>query len=64
MIAFSVNREKGETLTSRIDKPKKTKFTESKFLSILKEEEGSVRVTDLSCKHGVIEPTTYNRRSK
>lgn len=43
---------------------KKTKFTESQILSILKELESGVKVSDLSRKHGVSEPTIYNWRSK
>jgi putative transposase len=43
---------------------KKTKFTESQILSILKELESGVKVSDLSRKHGVSEATIYNWRSK
>jgi putative transposase len=43
---------------------KKTKFTESQILSILKELESGVKVSDLSRKHGISEATIYNWRSK
>lgn len=43
---------------------KKTKFTESQILNILKELESGVKVSDLSRKHGVSEATIYNWRSK
>lgn len=43
---------------------KKTKFTESQILSILKELESGVKVSDLSRKHGLSEATIYNWRSK
>jgi len=43
---------------------KKTKFTESQILNILKELDSGVKVADLSRKHGVSEATIYNWRSR
>jgi putative transposase len=43
---------------------KKTKFTESQILNILKEQDSGLKVADLSRKHGVSEATIYNWRSK
>jgi len=43
---------------------KKSKFTESKIVSILKENEAGVSIPELSRKHGVSTATLYNWRSK
>jgi putative transposase len=43
---------------------KKTHFTESKILQVLKELESGVAVADLSRQHGVSGATIYNWRTK
>ena len=43
---------------------KKTRFTESQIMAILKEAESGVRVPDLCRKHGMSEATFYNWRAK
>ena len=43
---------------------KKSKFTESKIVSILKENEAGVSIPELSRKHGVSAATLYNWRAK
>ena len=43
---------------------KKSRFTESQIISILKEAEGGAKVADLSREHGVSAQTIYNWRSK
>lgn len=43
---------------------KKSKFTESKIVSILKENEAGVSIPELSRKHGVSTATLYNWRAK
>jgi putative transposase len=43
---------------------KKSRFTESQIMAILKEAESGVRVPDLCRKHGMSEATFYNWRAK
>lgn len=43
---------------------KKTRFTETQIISILKELESGVSVMELSRKHAVSDATIYNWRSK
>jgi putative transposase len=43
---------------------KKNKFTEAQILSILKEVDDGLKVSDVSRKHGISEATIYNWRSK
>jgi len=43
---------------------KKTKFTESQILAILKEADSGQKISDVARKHGISEPTIYNWRSK
>ncbi len=43
---------------------KKSRFTESQILRILKEQEAGVKVPDLCRKHGISSGTYYNWRSK
>ena len=43
---------------------KKTRFTESQILGILKELEAGMPVSELSRKHGVSAATIYNWRTK
>lgn len=43
---------------------KKSKFTESQIVAILKEADGGVMVKDLCRKHGISEPTYYKWKSK
>jgi putative transposase len=43
---------------------KKTRFTESQILGVLKELESGIPVTQLSRKHGVSEAAIYNWRTK
>lgn len=43
---------------------KKSRFTESQILAILKHDESSVSVSDLCREHGISNATYYNLRSK
>lgn len=43
---------------------KKSKFTESQIISILKEVGAGVMVKDICRKHGISSPTYYSRKSK
>lgn len=43
---------------------KKSKFTESQIIGILKEQEQGVKVSELCRQHGISEPTFYNWKSK
>lgn len=43
---------------------KKTRFTETQIVSILKQQEGSRTIKDLAREHGVFEVTIYNWESK
>lgn len=43
---------------------KKSKFTESQIISILKQQEAGAKVSDLCREHGISPPTFYNWRSK
>jgi len=43
---------------------KKTKFTESQIIGILKEQEQSKKVTDICREHGISQPTFYQWKSK
>ena len=43
---------------------KKTRFTESQIVAILKELEAGMPVSELSRKHGVSDATIYNWRTK
>ena len=43
---------------------KKSRFTESQIMAILKEAKSGVRVPDLCRKHGMSEATFYNWRAK
>lgn len=43
---------------------KKNKFSDSQILSILKEVDSGIKVSDVSRKHGISEATIYNWRSK
>jgi putative transposase len=43
---------------------KKSKFTESQILNILKEKEQGFSVAELCRKHGISEPTYYSWKSK
>ena len=43
---------------------KKTRFTESQIVAILKQQEGGVSVKDLSREHGISEATFYNWKAK
>jgi putative transposase len=43
---------------------KKSKFSESQILAILKQNEEGMKVTDLCREHGISQPTFYNWRSK
>lgn len=43
---------------------KKSRYTESQIISILKEAESGVPVAELCRKHGVSDTTFYNWRSK
>lgn len=39
---------------------KKSRFTESKIVAVLKEGEAGVAVAELCCKHGISSATYYN----
>lgn len=43
---------------------KKTRFTETQIVSILKQQEGGLSVKDISREHGISEATFYNWKSK
>ena len=43
---------------------KKSKFTESQIIAILKQQESGIKVSDLCREHGISPPTFYNWRSK
>jgi putative transposase len=43
---------------------KKSRFTESQIISILKQQESGVKVSDLCREHGISPPTFYSWRSK
>ena len=43
---------------------KKTRFTETRIVAVLKEADAGMKVKDLCRKHGVSEPTYYNWKSK
>jgi putative transposase len=43
---------------------KKTRFTESQIVSILKKQEAGIKVTDIYREHGISEPTFYNWKAK
>lgn len=43
---------------------KKSKFTESQIVAILKEVDAGLKVADVCRKHGISQPTYYNWKSK
>ena len=43
---------------------KKTRFTESQIVAILKEADGGMKVAEVCRKHGISQPTYYNWKSK
>ena len=43
---------------------KKSRFTDSQIIAILKEAESGVRVADLCCTHGMSDATFYKWRAK
>ena len=43
---------------------KKTKFTESQILAILKEADSGQKISDVARKHSISEATIYNWRTK
>ncbi len=43
---------------------KKTRFTESQIISILRQQETGSKVSDICREHGVSEPTFYSWKSK
>ena len=43
---------------------KKTRFTESQIVSILKKQEAGIKVTDICREQGISEPTFYNWKAK
>lgn len=43
---------------------KKSRFTESQIVAILKEADGGLKVADVCRKHGISQPTYYNWKSK
>ena len=43
---------------------KKSRFTESQIVAILKETDSGMKVADVCRKHGISEPTYYNWKSK
>jgi putative transposase len=43
---------------------KKSRFTETQIVSILKEADGGIKVSDLCRQHGISQPTYYQWKSK
>ena len=43
---------------------RKSKFTESQIVAILKEADGGLKVAEVCRKHGISQPTYYNWKSK
>lgn len=43
---------------------KKSKFTETQIVSILKEADAGLKVADVCRKHGISQPTYYHWKSK
>ena len=43
---------------------KKTRFTETQIVSILKQQEAGLSVKEICRSHGISEPTFYNWKSK
>jgi putative transposase len=43
---------------------KKSRFTESQIVAILKEADTGAKVADICRKHGISQPTYYNWKSK
>ncbi len=43
---------------------KKSRFTESHIVAILKEADSGIKVADVCRKHGISQPTYYNWKSK
>jgi putative transposase len=43
---------------------KKTRFTESQIINILKSQETGMKVTDICREHGISEATFYNWKAK
>jgi putative transposase len=43
---------------------KKSRFTESRIVAILKEADSGLKVADICRKHGISMPTYYNWKSK
>jgi putative transposase len=43
---------------------KKSRFTESRIVTILKEADSGLKVADICRKHGISMPTYYNWKSK
>ena len=43
---------------------KKSRFTESQIVAILKEADGGMKVADVCRAHGISQPTYYNWKSK
>jgi putative transposase len=43
---------------------KRSRFTEEQIISVLREQEAGMKVSDLCRKHGISEPTFYAWKSK
>ncbi|MES3017430.1 MAG: transposase [Bacteroidota bacterium] len=43
---------------------KKTKFTESQIIGILKQQEGGQKISDICREHGISQPTFYQWKTK
>ena len=43
---------------------KRSRFTEEQIIGVLREQEAGMKVSDLSRKHGISEPTFYAWKSK
>jgi len=51
-------------LTFKLSKMKKSRFTEEQIVSILKEQDVGLKVSEIARKHGITETTFHNWKNK